>query len=392
MTYMQAALTILDYADRPLSIGELTSVAVAQGLVHPRGRTPDRSMSSILYRRMAADPDAPITSANGRFWLRGRPVPERTVMALRPGVRHVRRSGEVRHAAAGTAARPSHHSTLPPPPMLIPLAALPAVPESAASHGSARRDRAAARLAERLRTLAARLASAWQAAPEWDVARTRSRLVAPLLTLLGYRRVDQQALSSAHGRISTLLHAGAGPAVLLECLRAGHLLADADARLTLTRALGAGVPWALLTNGQELRLYATALAQGGPSGALVLRIEPYAWSDDETRLDAARMLWLLSRDAVAVGALDSYLAARAVGAALLAALDEPDSPLVRALGDAVRAATGLELTTAQLARQARLAVRGPRGRDGEPPPSEIAAVAAVADHPIGGSLTDQVAS
>ena len=54
MTYMQAALTILAYADRPLTIGEITAVAVAQELVRPRGKTPDRTMASILYRRMAA--------------------------------------------------------------------------------------------------------------------------------------------------------------------------------------------------------------------------------------------------------------------------------------------------------------------------------------------------
>ena len=38
MTYMQAALTILSYTDRPLSIGEITAVAVAQELVHPGAR------------------------------------------------------------------------------------------------------------------------------------------------------------------------------------------------------------------------------------------------------------------------------------------------------------------------------------------------------------------
>src|SRR5579875_1110413 len=81
MTYLHAAVTILTYADRPLTIGELTATAVAYGLVHPRGRTPDRSMSSILYRRMAADPDAPVTAMDGRFWLRGRPLPDQTAPA-----------------------------------------------------------------------------------------------------------------------------------------------------------------------------------------------------------------------------------------------------------------------------------------------------------------------
>src|SRR5947209_19368216 len=91
MTYFQAAVAILNFADRPLTMGELTSIAVAQGFVHPRGRTPDRSMSSVLYRRMAADADAPITSEDGRFWLRGRPQPRLSERALRPRVRRIHR-------------------------------------------------------------------------------------------------------------------------------------------------------------------------------------------------------------------------------------------------------------------------------------------------------------
>src|SRR5579875_1150205 len=97
MTYMHAAMTILAHAERPLTNAELTAVAVAHGLVHPRGRTPDRSMSSVLYRRLAADPDAPVIAVGGKFWLRGRPLPSETVTALRPAIRHARRVTEMNH-------------------------------------------------------------------------------------------------------------------------------------------------------------------------------------------------------------------------------------------------------------------------------------------------------
>src|SRR2546421_11659926 len=113
MTYMQAALTILAYADRPLTIGEITAVAVAQELVRPRGKTPDRTMASILYRRMAADPDAPIISRGGRFWLRGRPLPADEPAYLAQHPPHIRVAR--RHAPRGprTASPIRRGTTLP---------------------------------------------------------------------------------------------------------------------------------------------------------------------------------------------------------------------------------------------------------------------------------------
>jgi hypothetical protein len=67
--------------------------------------------------------------------------------------------------------------------------------------------------------------------------------------------------------------------------------------------------------------------------------------------------------------------ARAVGSALLGALDDPDSRLLRALDEEVKAATGLHIALPTLARQARLAVRGMRGRDGAPSPADNVSVA-----------------
>lgn len=383
MTYLQAALTILAYTDRPLTIGELTAVAVGQGLVRPRGRTPDRSMSSILYRRMATDADAPITAVGGRFWLRGRPLPVEPGLALRPAIRHTRGSGVHHQRGTEPRARRTHTETiLPPPPLHLPLEAL-GLPEaaggSAPAPGLGARERAILRLDRRLAGLRTRLAARLAGSPEWDAARTETRLVAPLLTLLGYRNVDRLPLPPLRGRISRVLLTGRDPVLLLHVLRAGHVPTDADARSTLTQAAAAGIPWAVLTNGHEWRLYAVALptAIADPGGARVLRVEPLAWTAASERMDTARLLWLLSRKAVRDGALDAYLVARVVGAALLAALDRPGSALVGALDEAVHAETGLRVPSAVLARQARLAIREARGRDGEPHPVDIPAVAAI---------------
>jgi hypothetical protein len=271
---------------------------------------------------------------------------------------------------------------LPAPPIHIPLDLTALITTGAiprATTGMGQRERAIGRIEERLTTLAGRLAPLWPAAPEWESERAHARLVAPLLTLLGYRRSDQRPAESVRGRAARVLSAGDTPALLLEVTRPAHTLADADARSTLARAVMAGIPWVLLTNGHELRLYSTMISgsTADPGRALILRIDPHGWADEASRLDTARQLWLLSRDAVAAGSLDAYLAARAVGAALLSALDDSHSPLVGALSEAVHNATGLELPLALLARQARLAVRGPRGRDGEPLPGDIPAVAAV---------------
>jgi len=80
---------------------------------------------------------------------------------------------------------------------------------------------------------------------------------------------------------------------------------------------------------------------------------------------------------VADSALDAYAADRAVGGALLEALDAAESPLALALVADVRARTGLDLPAGLVLRHARMVVRGRRGRDGEPLPEDVATVAAV---------------
>src|SRR5205823_12070524 len=120
MTYMQAALTILTYADRPLTLGEITAVAVAQGLVHPRGRTPDRTMASVLYRRMAADPDAPIISRGARFWLRGRPLPAAESTYLAQQARRIRVARRRAPGATRGASTIRPATRLPAPPLRLP--------------------------------------------------------------------------------------------------------------------------------------------------------------------------------------------------------------------------------------------------------------------------------
>jgi hypothetical protein len=198
-----------------------------------------------------------------------------------------------------------------------------------------------------------------------------------VLTKLGYRRVDQQPAATSRGRRARLLRAQDGTTILLETLRAGLALTDLQARPALARARPLGAAWVLLTNGGEIRLYAAKPALGAGHDSLavrVLRIPLYRWTDDAERLDTARLLWLTSREAVSHGSLDAYLAARAVGAALLRAFDDPASGVVSALVAATLSSTSLQLPAEAIAHQARLAIRGARGRDGEPAPADVVAV------------------
>jgi hypothetical protein len=366
MTYLQAANVVLQYTDRPLSVGELTAVAVAQGLIHPRGRTPDRSMSSVLYRHLLADPNAAIVCEQGRFWLRGRaPAARRHLLEHTPRRTHSRPVHGIR--------RPRPVTSLPLPPFSIPLAGMLAAPEAALG-GTAR---AVARLDAALSRLQARQAALLPLAASWDAEQTRRKLVDPLLTELGYRRADRQAVTTVPGRSSLQLMAGE-TGLLLECTRAGQEFSPARTRAALECARSCGLSWLVLTNGLELRLYRAASEAPGTvfAAAPLLRFSLTARRSAGDGPSEARGLWLLSRPAVIAGSLRAYLAARVVGAALLEQLDDPESPLLAALGEAIAEAGGPTMPLAEVALQARLAVRRARGRDGEPLPEDLPALVA----------------
>lgn len=52
MTYYQAALTVLRSVRRPLSTHEITNLALQRKLIQPTGKTPNATMSAVLYTRV----------------------------------------------------------------------------------------------------------------------------------------------------------------------------------------------------------------------------------------------------------------------------------------------------------------------------------------------------
>jgi HB1, ASXL, restriction endonuclease HTH domain len=55
MTYYEAALQVLRSAGHPMSTREITDLAIAKGLISPRGKTPHSTMAARLYLRSRND-------------------------------------------------------------------------------------------------------------------------------------------------------------------------------------------------------------------------------------------------------------------------------------------------------------------------------------------------
>jgi HB1, ASXL, restriction endonuclease HTH domain len=55
MSYFEAAIEILEQASKPLTTREVTDAAMKAGLLKPKGKTPEATMSAALYTRAGAD-------------------------------------------------------------------------------------------------------------------------------------------------------------------------------------------------------------------------------------------------------------------------------------------------------------------------------------------------
>jgi hypothetical protein len=60
MNYREAAEAVLKKSKRPMTTRELTEAAIGKGLLTPRGKTPEASMSAVLYTELRKNPDSPI--------------------------------------------------------------------------------------------------------------------------------------------------------------------------------------------------------------------------------------------------------------------------------------------------------------------------------------------
>jgi hypothetical protein len=57
MTYYEAAIEVLKAANRPLTTQEVTDQALKRGLITTSGKTPEATMSAVLYVRLRNDPN-----------------------------------------------------------------------------------------------------------------------------------------------------------------------------------------------------------------------------------------------------------------------------------------------------------------------------------------------
>lgn len=56
MTYLEAAITVLRTSRRPLTTAEIMERITRDGLVTGTGRTPEATLSAVLYRSLGKDP------------------------------------------------------------------------------------------------------------------------------------------------------------------------------------------------------------------------------------------------------------------------------------------------------------------------------------------------
>lgn len=57
MTYLEAALAVLESAGRPMTGREITAEALRRGLITPMGKTPEATLSARLYVYVRDRPD-----------------------------------------------------------------------------------------------------------------------------------------------------------------------------------------------------------------------------------------------------------------------------------------------------------------------------------------------
>jgi hypothetical protein len=49
MTYLDAAVVILKKSKHPMTVSDITEEAIRRGLIRPQGKTPEATMSAVLY-------------------------------------------------------------------------------------------------------------------------------------------------------------------------------------------------------------------------------------------------------------------------------------------------------------------------------------------------------
>jgi hypothetical protein len=78
-TWIEAAEIILNGASRPLHAAEIVTKAISRGLVSPEGKTPDHTLTAIIWmdlhkRRKSQSPFIIVGSGTARrYWLKKKP-------------------------------------------------------------------------------------------------------------------------------------------------------------------------------------------------------------------------------------------------------------------------------------------------------------------------------
>jgi hypothetical protein len=61
LSYLEAAVAVLEACQRHMTANEITREAIDRGLLRPQGKTPARTMSAALYVFSRAEPEGKLT-------------------------------------------------------------------------------------------------------------------------------------------------------------------------------------------------------------------------------------------------------------------------------------------------------------------------------------------
>jgi HB1, ASXL, restriction endonuclease HTH domain len=67
MTYLQAAITVLEDSQRPLSTSEIMAEISRRDLIQATGKTPERTLAAALYRGIGKHPRLRRDAEEGDF-------------------------------------------------------------------------------------------------------------------------------------------------------------------------------------------------------------------------------------------------------------------------------------------------------------------------------------
>lgn len=176
----------------------------------------------------------------------------------------------------------------------------------------------------------------------WSEAETISKAILPILKCLGYGGNDYaQEFSAGGGQVDIALLPHEKHMWFVEAKKWSVALQDKEIVQLLSYANSHGLSYAVLTNGQEWRVYDNRI-QSQAEGKQILK---FKLSDS----DSVALLSLLAKDSMESGGLERHVAANSLKSRLQGDLTDAGSKLVSAISKCLKKDHGLNASNKSIA-------------------------------------------